>query len=798
MSINVSVDTDKVVLSSLRSVYKTESFVYATRKIAFVDVLLARVAEGIFSASVNFGKGRRSYLCETEDRFFTLFFVTGEKGKNTEENDLIFYKFLSLSKTERKNDRQIAHYLERNKTFSVVLREITENVGEDDLAKLYLLSESDKVQFPHLTGVQRSIVETENANVLVQGVAGSGKTNVCIEKILYCACRNYRGRVLYSTFSRGLLAETKNRVTVMRENIERFVLQYEAGKVVFLDKNHKKAVENKFGIPFSFEEDEYLIDVLKRVTAFLRDNVDYFLVEDLYESVLHVKPNVFREGDFSSVYLPDARKRLAGVLDKAKNLSSEIVYKEIYGMIFGRYEPESPSPLLTRDEYAAERRSSFSRSECDAVYTVALDYKKFCERTGQKDNNLLSRELLEAVSAPLYSVVVLDEVQDFTQVNLALFKKIARKTFAVGDALQMINPSYFSFGYLKRLLYGDVTGVTELKHNYRSTENIQRIVNALGDMNVRKFGTHSFVLKGESVKSDAPTRAIYVTGKDFLPSIGENRYADVTVIVSSKERKERMRKILPKTEVLTVAEAKGLERTTVVLADVLTDNADKWHALTAMTLDRKTADENSVYRYYFNLFYVGVSRAKQYLLAYEENAPASFDGFFASCFEQTDKEEALSFLAQTAGRIELDDEELVERIREFCALEQYENAYFTADRLSDDVLREQEIGRIYVNEKYLKEGNYREAGVEFWRRGMDDDAKKMFRVSGDEQLIPLIDACRGEGKNLDVGIVRFLPLLQDNAVAKQIVTETIKNDYTMLMGIQKEINATLKAKRSKR
>ena len=794
----LSVDTEKVVLSSVRSVYKTEAFVFSTRKISSVDVLLARVAEGIFSSSFSPEKGERAFMAETEDKFFTLFFLTGTKTNGVEESDLIFYKFLSLSKSERKNDRQIVNYLERNKTFNVRLQEISCEVDRDELLKLYLLSESDKIQFPHLSGVQKSIVETENANVLVQGVAGSGKTNVCIEKILYCACRNYRGRVLYSTFSRGLLTETKNRVTVMRENIERFIEKYETGKVVFLDKNHKKAVENKFGIPFSFDEDEYLIDVLKRVTAFLRDKVDYFLIEDLYESVFHKKPAVFRESDYAHSYVPDAKKRLSGVLDKVKNLSSEIIYKEIYGMIFGKYDPNEPKEMMTREEYANERVGSFGRAECDAIYTIALDYKKYMEKTGAMDNDLLSRALLARVTTPLYSVTVLDEVQDFTQVNLALFKAIGLKTFAVGDALQMINPSYFSFGYLKRLLYGDVTGVTELKHNYRNSENIQKIVNALGEMNVKKFGTHSFVLKGESVKSDAPTKAIYTTGKNFLPSLGENRYADITVIVSSKERKESLRKTLPKTEILTVAEAKGLERTTVILADVLTDDEEKWHALANLTMNRKTADENSVFRYYFNLFYVGVSRAKQYLIVYEEDAPEMFRSFFVDCFEGFDKDKTLTFLADTAGKIELDDDELVERIREFCSLEQYENAYFTADRLSDDILREEELGRIFVSETYLKKGDYRNAGVEFWRRGMDEDAKKMFRVSGDEQLIPLIDACRGEGKNLDVNIVRFLPLLTDNETAKQIILETVKKDYIALLGSQKEINASLKARRSKR
>ena len=155
----------------------------------------------------------------------------------------------------------------------------------------------------------------------------------------------------------------------------------------------------------------------------------------------------------------------------------------------------------------------------------------------------MSRELLEKTSAPKYSVGVIDEAQDFTQVNLCLMKKLCRKLFCVGDALQMINPSYFNFGYLKRIMYGDVTGVNELKHNYRSTERIEKIAEKLGEMNMRKFGTHSFVLKGQSVPSPLPSAAVLVRDKNFVYSLGEKRFENVTVVVDSKSKKEKIRKL---------------------------------------------------------------------------------------------------------------------------------------------------------------------------------------------------------------------------------------------------------------
>ncbi|MDE6303031.1 MAG: hypothetical protein K2M36_05540, partial [Clostridia bacterium] len=610
-----------------------------------------------------------------------------------------------------------------------------------------------------------------------------------------CACRGYRGAVLYTTFSRGLLTETRNRVELFSKNIDVFISAYESGRVVFLDSNHKKAVENKLGILFSVDEDGEIISALKRVAAFLKDKVEYRLIEDIYAEAFP-RERVAGESVFLNEYLGEGKNyRLSGALEKIKNIAPEIIYKEIYGMIFGKYELDEPREMMGRDEYAEARRDSFTRRECDVIYSVATDYAEFLKKRGYTDNNLMSRELLSKITAPKYSVGVIDEVQDFTQVNLCLVKQLCRKLFCVGDALQMINPSYFNFGYLKRIMYGDVTGVNELRHNYRSTERIERIAEKLGEMNMQRFGTHSFVLKGESVPSPLPSAAVLVKDKSFVFSLGDKRFENVTVVVASQKKKEQLKKILGKTEILTVAEAKGLERNTVILADVLSDNADKWKYLHDMSLNRKTADENSVFRYYFNLFYVGISRARQYLFVAESNYPESFNALFNECFERKNKESALAYLRDIAGKIEIDDDEFIERIEKFCSLEQYDNARSTADRLSSDELRAKKLVYISVHENYLRYGRYRDAGVEYWRRGMDAEAREMFTKSGDEKLFPLMDACLAGGGVLDPDIVRFYPLVEDNDVAKKIILDTLINDSNEIAASLKAANANMKRKK---
>ncbi len=791
---NFILDTKNIALSSVRTAYKTEGFVTLTRKMIAIDAFISRMAEALFKENTLLVG--ECFTAQTEDKRYTLFFKQMRGDKRLEDGDIVFYKFLCADPSEGGTDRRLSEYMSARDGIGFSVRRTDDAVAQEDLTRLYLVSGADGiVNFPYLNETQRKIVETEDANMLVQGIAGSGKTNVCVEKIVYCACRNYRGAALYTTFSRGLLSETRERVELFSRNIDTFVAAYENKNVVFLDGNHKKAVENKLGIIFSVDDDGEIVNSLKRISAYLKEKVRYLLIEDIYKERFEAK-RVASESVFLKEYLGAGKNyRLSGALEKIKHIAPEIIYKEIYGMIFGKYELDSPRDMMGREEYAEARIDSFTRRECDIIYSVAVDYAEFLKKRGYTDNNIMSREIIDKVSAPEYSVGVIDEVQDFTQVNLCLMKKLCRKMFCVGDALQMINPSYFNFGYLKRLMYGDVTGVDELRHNYRSTERIEKIAEKLGEMNMRRFGTHSFVLKGESVASPLPSAAVLVKDRSFVYSLGEKRFENATIVVASGKKKEELKKRLGKIEILTVAEAKGLERNTVILADVLSDNADKWRYLDGMSLNRKTADENSVFRYYFNLFYVGISRAKQYLFVAESDPPHTFDQLFKECFEIKNKDGALAYLRDIAGRIEIDDDEFIERIEKFCSLEQYENARNTADRLSSDELRRKKLVYISVHEKYLRYGKIRDAGVEYWRQGMDAEAREMFVRSGDQKLFPLMDACAKGGGALDPEIARFYTLVEDNDVAKNIILDTLNKDCNEIAANFKAVNANIKRKR---
>jgi hypothetical protein len=799
----IKVDTKKTYLSSESQLYKTENFIKQTKYIVDVDFFISKIAENIVKNADMLLKDCGSddklgcFLAQTSDKLFSLMFKFGEQlGAGLNKKDIVFFDYISSSKI-RQNDQRIADYIKTHASINVDIKQTKSLTKIEEFNKLYLISSSG-VNLPRLSAEQKKIVETIDQNVLVQGVAGSGKTNVCIDKIIFSACRNYGGKVLYTTYSRGLLVDTKLKIDAFKNQLEKFVQDYKQGGVVFLDENHKKALENKFGIYFFSDDDDKILAKIKRIIEFLETRVDYFLLEDIYKNQFKKEPVVANEQYFVKKYAVSLKNhQIAKCLKKVERFSLEVVYKEIFGMILGSYDLKYPKEMLTMAEYVSARKDSFSREDCEAIYQIALDYKKHCEQNGLLDNNSISKLLLSDESLEKYSLSIVDEVQDYTEVCLCVIKKMSIKVFCVGDALQMINPTYFSFGYLKNLLFEkDLTSVSELKNNYRNTKKIEEIIDGLSEINKQEFGTHNFVLKGCSVESGIKTKAVYVNDDGFIKLIASGGFDNFTFVVSNQYAKESLKKTIKNQEILTVSEIKGLERGTVVLFNVLSDNFDKWSALERNKVNHKNADENSVYRYYFNLFYVGVSRAKQNIFVVENKTINLFSNFFAKNFETKNKENAILELNEIVSKIEFTQAEILSRVEEFIKLEQFDNAKFTANKINDDKLRINALNKISVYENFIHFGKYREAGIRFWELGMIAEAKQQFEISGDKKLIELVDACSEKSDDgLSVDIVEYFEDVKNNEMARNFIVETVQRDVEKLRSSFKQIKQNFRSKK---
>lgn len=778
---DIKVDISKMILSSKCRVFVLDSFVKTAHGISKIDYLLTKVSEGIISNL------DRLNLSGKETRF-NLKIKGLELGidcvivKKDSLFEIVWVGLLGDAEI-RQNDQRVVKLLNGLDTILFEINPVDKQ-SKIDYSKMYILTSIGDINMPNLDSIQQQIVEIEDKNVVVHGVAGSGKTNICIDKLIYVAGRNYGGKTLYTTYSRGLLNATRLRVTRFANELESFVDAYSNRNVIFRDGDHKRAVQNRFGLTLNDNDESKIVDKIKSIISYLKNKVEYVLVDDLYKRYIGGGKRFVGETYFVNTFVKSIKShQVVSAIKKLSDYSYEVIFKEIYGIILGYYDLDSGSDILSLDKYIEIRRGSISSTDCASIHLVATEYLNHCRKNNLIDYNMACRELLGHLDCmEKYSLAIIDEVQDYTQVNLNLFKSLSLKCYCVGDALQMINPSYFSFGYLKNLLYEeDVVSVAELKYNYRNSQKIARIIDSLGEENVKLFGTHNFVLRGNGVGESVSTNTIFVNSDNMVEEIAKGKFDNFTIVVSDVKKKDKLRGVLKNQEILTVSEIKGLERDTVVLIDVLSDNVTKWNHLSKASINRKVADENSVYRYYFNLFYVGVSRAKQNLFVVERECVNALASVFKDNFDILDTPTAIERLGGIVSKLEYSQEEIVARIKEFVLQGQYDNAEFLLDKIADDYVRSQELRRIEINKTYVIDGKHRDAGIEFWQVGLMKEARDEFLLSGDKALIELIDACESKGSNgLSIDVVQYFPLISDNKVACKLILDILRQDSDRL------------------
>ena len=409
-AIHINIDKSIVYLHSESNIYKTERFVKTTKYVLGIDRLLEVIAGGIkYEISSGFFGAAKSYMVETKDSEFTIFCRIGKSVKDgLKSYDIVFYKFISKEKLDKANDRRVENYLSKSDTIAIDIHRVSDAVDETAFNKLYILTQTDGVNFPLLNDSQMGIVQIEDKNVLVQGVAGSGKTNICIDKIVFSACREYHGRTLYTTYSRGLLLDTKLKVEAFKHKLSRFVDMYKQNKIHFVDGDKKTAIEDYLGVYFDCDGVDNIVSKIGKIVDYLDGSVDYYLLHDLYKHMGYGGANFVDQNYFINTYLKDIKNhQLSSKLDKVKHLSFEVIYKEIYGLINGR---DVDGSKLSLSQYIDERKNSFSKAECEVIYSLGMDYSKYMAEHNLVDNNTISRTLLGA-NVPLYSLSVVAPTQ---------------------------------------------------------------------------------------------------------------------------------------------------------------------------------------------------------------------------------------------------------------------------------------------------------------------------------------------------------------------------------------------------
>lgn len=418
--------------------------------------------------------------------------------------------------------------------------------------------------------------------MIVIGCAGSGKTVLTLEKL-----KQLSGKILYVTLSPFLADNARN-------------LYYANG----------------------YDND--------------RQEIDFLSYREFLESIRVPEGRLLTYRDFAGWF---SRHRHSSPFKDTHK-----VYEEIHGVLTGL---PLDQPWLSRDQYLALgiRQSIFLNEQRPPLYDLFLKYLDFLKSDGFYNPNLAAYYNLQHVR-PTYDFVVVDEVQDITNVQLYLVLKSLRteNNFVLcGDANQIVHPNFFSWTHVKSLFYEQRTAgraeiIRVLNANYRNSPHVIELANRLLLIKNARFGSidreSNYLVRPVR---DEPGIVEFVPDDDRTKRELDQKTsqsARTAVIVMREEDKADARRYFHTPLLFSIQEAKGLEYETIILYNMVSGSSREFDAVVeGVTEEDVQRDDLSyarakdkgdksleAYKFFVNALYVAMTRAIRNLYFVERNS----------------------------------------------------------------------------------------------------------------------------------------------------------------------------------
>ncbi len=368
----------------------------------------------------------------------------------------------------------------------------TINIDDDVLQKVLKENSSE-----HMKNIVNTIQQEQNVvirddktnNLIVQGIAGSGKTSVALHRIAYLLYKleylNSNNVLIFSPnniFKEYIgnvlpeLGEDNTLITTFHEFASTYIKEYYRVESYseFLARYYKNEYQNNDLIKYKLSDEiipilENYAKTITNLTRFI-NNITYkeqVIDKEELNDLLHNrynKFNLFDKFDYIAEKINnryyDGKKqdkvRLKALL--LKNINITIKMKDIYKSFFDS------------QEFLNNYKGYFNRNE---------NIKNLNKKVLNYEDSTLFIYLKFLLSNIPYRVstklVVIDEAQDYTLLQYKIIKLLFRNTdFTIlGDVNQTINP-FYKYNNLNMLenVFDGVSKYVELNKTYRSSPEI--------------------------------------------------------------------------------------------------------------------------------------------------------------------------------------------------------------------------------------------------------------------------------------------------------------------------------------
>jgi len=384
-----------------------------------------------------------------------------------------------------------------------------------------------------------------------------------------------------------------------------------------------------------------------------------------------------------------SRFRQHGVLKDAHK-----VFEEFRGVLTGSIIDK---PYLSYEDYLnlGVKKSIFLEEEREAVYALFEKYLQFLKDEAHYDSNIVSYQNLHHLE-PRYDFVIVDEVQDLTNIQLYLILKSLRKPnefMLCGDANQIVHPNFFSWSTLKSLFYQQDDLKTSdqlirvLSTNYRNAPELTDVANRILKIKNLRFGSidkeSNYLITSNAHNTGA---VILLKNEEKIREELNSKTKNSTlfaVIVMNDDQKNQAKHYFNTPLIFTIQEAKGLEYENIVLYNFISQEETRYREIAQgvniaeleqelnYSRNKDRADKSGeVYKFYINSLYVALTRAIKNLYWIENNPEQHFLRLLnlrqaTDSLELTDQNSSLEAWRQEARKLELQGkQEQAERIRD--------------------------------------------------------------------------------------------------------------------------------------
>lgn len=409
----------------------------------------------------------------------------------------------------------------------------------------------------------------------IAGSAGSGKSTITLRKLL---------------------------------NLEENYKFYNISKILYLTSN-KYLKDNSFEQYLEFRKE------CKEIAEFF--TLKEFICQNLQISSKQiVEFNKFKE--FFIFSYPNRKKF---------NLSIEEIYSEINGIIKGlmikgnadNWNRDLTQHSISLEDYLnlSSKYSTLDRESRIFFYEVCKKYNQWLKNNNLFDLNDLSLKLLKKNIQ--FDFIIIDEIQDLTELQIFTLTSLVKNKenlFLAGDIHQMINATFFNFERMKNLFYSKYNKKVNIKilsKNYRSCKKIVDLANYFAKLRssyIGNLGNDDY--KEISIQKDGE---VNLTGVNFsLLEKAQNDANTAIVVPDNKTKADLLEQLQNKHRVFSIQEIKGLEYNNIICYNLSSTYKLQWEKIFS-----KATKHDQKYRKYFNIFYVGITRAQENLIIMESN-----------------------------------------------------------------------------------------------------------------------------------------------------------------------------------